>query len=227
VSAASEAVKAIVAMKRSRGLTLKEFRRQLAGNESTVRAIPALRRHARSQTLDSGYRKKEPIYDAVDELWFDDEPAARRAITSAKFADALKAAGGEGPRSGVFLVRDHIAKNGEIPPDGVKSFEFVTRRADLTVEEFHRYWREVHGPIAVHIEVIRHYVQSHTVLSEYDDGHTPLWDGSAITWFDDLQAMRVSGASAELAATRADEENFLGAPLKLPFLIVTERELAV
>jgi hypothetical protein len=49
-----------------------------------------------------------------------------------------------------------------------------------------------------------------------------LWEGSAITWFDDLDGMRISGASEGLAATRADEANFLGAPLALPFVIVTE-----
>jgi hypothetical protein len=37
--------------------------------------------------------------------------------------------------------------------------------------------------------------------------------------------MRESGACEAYAATRADEENVLGAPLELPFIITTERVL--
>ena len=82
-----------------------------------------------------------------------------------------------------------------------------------------------HGPLACHIAVMGRYVQSHTIDAEYSDGASPVWDGSAITWFDDLAAMRSSGASPAYAATRADEANFLSAPLKLPFIITTERLL--
>jgi len=46
------------------------------------------------------------------------------------------------------------------------------------------------------------------------------YDGVAETWFDDTSAMRVSGASPEYAATRADEKNFLTEPL--PFIITRE-----
>ena len=200
-------VKAIWVLKRPPDVTVADFTAALELAEPLARAIPGVRRYVRSLTLPSGYRRKEPIYDAVDELWFEDETAARAALAAPEFALAQQGYGDRAD-SGLFLVHDHVAKEGPIPPDGVKSFEFVTRRSDLSVEQFQRYWREVHGPIAVHIEVIRHYVQSHTLQSEYADGRTPLWEGSAITWFDDLQAMRVSGASAELAATRADEAAF-------------------
>jgi uncharacterized protein (TIGR02118 family) len=220
-----ETVKAIVVMKRRPGTSIEDFRRSLEKTEAATAHIPGVRRYVRSLTLDSGYRKREPIYDAVDELWFDDETAAREALASEQFT-ALREGSGADPSSwGAFLVSDHLAKDGRISPHGVKSFEFVTRRPDLSVGEFQRYWREVHGPLAVKIDVLRRYVQSHALASEYADGATPVWDGSAITWFDDLDAMRVSGNSAELARTRADEKNFLGAPLELPFIIVTEREL--
>jgi uncharacterized protein (TIGR02118 family) len=95
-----------------------------------------------------------------------------------------------------------------------------------------RYWTDEHGPLAAHIHVIRRYVQSHTVPVAYDhalssrgDG-PPRWDGLALTWFDDVAAMRRSAGLPEYAATRADEPNFL-APGGLPFLITTERELPV
>jgi uncharacterized protein (TIGR02118 family) len=220
-----DTVKAIVVMKRRSGTSIEDFRHALAGTEAAAAEVPGIRRYVRSLTLDSGYRKREPIYDAVDELWFDDETAARDALASEQFGGLRESSGADPSSWGVFLVTDHLAKDGPISPDGVKSFEFVTRRPDLSVAEFQRYWREVHGPLAVKIDVLRHYVQSHALASEYADGATPVWEGSAITWFDDLDAMRVSGSSAELARTRADEKNFLGAPLELPFIIVTEREL--
>ena len=90
-----------------------------------------------------------------------------------------------------------------------KWVEFLTRRPDLTVEAFQRHWREVHGPIAARIPQIRRYVQSHVRPGAYASGRTPRYDGVAITWFDDTQAMRASAATAEYATTRADEANFL------------------
>ncbi len=110
-------------------------------------------------------------------------------------------------------------------PGGLKNFEFVTRRPGLSVAEFRRYWLEHHGPLASGIETMRRYVQSHAVDSEYVGGRTPVWEGSAITWFDDMAGMRASAACDTYADTRADEANFLGAPLQLPFIITTEHIL--
>ena len=53
------------------------------------------------------------------------------------------------------------------------------------------------------------YVQSHVRPGAYASGRTPRYDGVAITWFDDTQAMRASAATAEYATTRADEANVL------------------
>ncbi len=72
-----------------------------------------------------------------------------------------------------------------------------------------RHWREVHGPIAARIPQVRRYVQSHVRPGAYASGRTPRYDGVAITWFDDTQAMRASAVTAEYAPTRADEANVL------------------
>jgi uncharacterized protein (TIGR02118 family) len=79
----------------------------------------------------------------------------------------------------------------------------------------------VHGPLGAAIPVVRRYVQSHTRRAIYDSGKTPLYDGVALTWFDDTQAMRESATTPEYARTRADEVNFI-APGRLPFIITTE-----
>lgn len=40
---------------------------------------------------------------------------------------------------------------------------FITRKPGMDEAEFHRYWREVHGPIAAMIPQLRRYVQSHRI----------------------------------------------------------------
>ena len=117
-------------------------------------------------------------------------------------------------------MTDHVVKDGPVPPRGVKNVELIRHRPDLTIEEFQRYWREVHGPIAARIPQIRRYVQSHVSASAYAHGRTPAYDGFAITWFDDTAAMRASAATEEYRQTRADESNFLAA--ELPFVITRE-----
>ena len=86
--------------------------------------------------------------------------------------------------------------------------------------EFDRYWAQVHGPLAATIPTIRRYVQAHLSPGTREAGAAP-YDGLAITWFDDVAAMRAGAATEAYAQTRADEANFLAG--ELPFVITTER----
>jgi uncharacterized protein (TIGR02118 family) len=221
------AVKAMVAYRRTPGTPVEEFQAALATPEAdaAAAAVPGVRRYVRSVTTLSGYRKHEPFYDAVDELWFDDEEAARAALASPEWAALRDGLGADPASIATYLTHDHLLKEGRPIPEGsLKNYEFVTRKQGLTPEQFRRYWQDHHGPGACHISVMRHYVQSHTIDSEYAGGE-PDWEGSAITWFDDFAAMRASAGEEAYQLTRADEENFLGAPLELPFIITTERLL--
>ena len=60
-----------------------------------------------------------------------------------------------------LVTDEHLTKDGELPGERVKNIEFVHRRPGLAVEEFQRYWREVHGPLASEIPMVVRYVQSH------------------------------------------------------------------
>ena len=42
---------------------------------------------------------------------------------------------------------------------------FITRKPSIPEVEFHRYWRDVHGPIVKRIPQLRRYIQSHRILS--------------------------------------------------------------
>lgn len=45
----------------------------------------------------------------------------------------------------------------------VRNFTLLTKREDLTVDEFRRHWTEVHGPIAARLPGLRSYTQHHVV----------------------------------------------------------------
>jgi uncharacterized protein (TIGR02118 family) len=107
----------------------------------------------------------------------------------------------------------------------VKLIYVITRKTGMPVDEFQRYWREVHAPIAAAIPGVRRYVQSHVVPQLYDRDAQPAYDGAAELWFDDLDAMRAAMRAPETAAAQADERNFID-HAKV-FAIVTEENVVV
>ena len=217
------AVKALSFFKRRAGMSVEDFQAYWRGTHpAVVTRLPGVRRYVQSHTLPGGYRKGEPVYDGIAEVWFDDTAAMRALAATPEYAavQADEARFIERSTMGLIVTEDHVITDGAAPAGGVKNVEFLTRRPDLGVEAFQKYWREVHGPLAARIPVLRRYVQSHTRRSAYDGGRTPRWDGVALTWFDDTRAMRVSATTAEYARVRADEANFL-AP-DPPFIITRE-----
>jgi uncharacterized protein (TIGR02118 family) len=89
----------------------------------------------------------------------------------------------------------------------VKLIMLIHRRSGMDAQEFCRYWRDDHGPIASRMPGIRKYVQNHAVVSP--DGTSPPYDGFAEVWFDDVEALEKSFASPEGQATTADAEKFI------------------
>ena len=108
-----------------------------------------------------------------------------------------------------------------MPDDAVKNIEFVNRRPGMALEPFRSYWRNVHGPLAAKITVIRRYEQNHLALSEYQNSPAPPYDGLAITWFASTEDMRRGTTTPEYIATRADESHFLPDG-HLPIIITRE-----
>jgi len=98
----------------------------------------------------------------------------------------------------------------------------LRRRPDMDEAEFHRYWREVHGPLAASFAPvlgIRKYVQVHTVAGPVGDaiasdrGAPEHFDGVAELWFDSVDALVAATLSPEgvaaAAALHADEKTFI------------------
>ncbi len=90
----------------------------------------------------------------------------------------------------------------------VKIVYCISKLPRLSDEEFHRYWRDVHGPIAGMIPGCRKYVQSHTIHRALG-GRQPAFDGVAELWFDDWKALEAAMATKEVAAALEDERKFI------------------
>lgn len=96
----------------------------------------------------------------------------------------------------------------------IKVSAFLTRRPDLTHEQFRQYWKEKHAPLVMSVDVfrthVRHYVQQHS-LSNVPEG-IPLvpYDGIAELWLDDLSSLlTLSGHQDYASIVAKDEEKFL------------------
>jgi len=219
-------VKAISFFKRKSGMSVESFQEywRTAHAELVVK-MPGIRRYVQSHTRLSGYRKGEPIYDGIAEIWFDETQAMRALAGTREYAavqaDEIQFI--DRATMGLIITEDHVIKNGPVPPNGVKNIELINHKPGMTIEAFQKYWREVHGPLAALIPVVRRYVQSHTRRAIYESGRTPRYDGVALTWFDDTQAMRLSATTPEYARVRADEANFIRP--SPPFIIAREHAI--
>ena len=76
----------------------------------------------------------------------------------------------------------------------IKLVYCITKRPDLSDEQFFHYWKNIHGPIGATIPRLRKLVQSHRINIP-GDKYPPAYDGIAELWFDtveDLLAARQS-----------------------------------
>ncbi len=217
-------VKAIYLIKRKRGMELEAFRNYwITTHAGLALKVPGLRKYVQSHTLLSGYKKGEPLFDGIAEVWYDDTDAMRK-VAELPEARAVNADGHvfmDMRASGFLVTREHVIKDGAINPSMVKYVAFARRKPGMDVEAYQTYWKEHHGPLAAKIPVVHRYVQSHLLLSGYRNATAPVYDGIAETWFDDSNAMRVSQTTAEYQAVRADEPNFIDTT-NLAFIITKE-----
>ena len=90
----------------------------------------------------------------------------------------------------------------------------LTRRPDITPEQFRRHWLTVHGPLAARLPGLRAYHQNHVVDSRqlgitHARGAWDL-DGFSQLWFDDEVAMRRAVASDAYGPVAEDAGAFIG-----------------
>ena len=216
-------VKAVAFFKRRSGMAVEEFQAYWLGRHpDVVTKLPGVRRYVQSHTRPAAYRKGEPIYDGIAEVWFGDSGAMRALRDTAEIAavQADEARFIDRSTMGLIIADDHVVKDGPVA-GAVKSIGFVRRKPGMAVEAFQRHWLDVHGPLGVAIPGMRRFVQSHTRLAAYERGREPAWDGVGLTWFDDTDALRAATATPEWDRAKAEYGNFL-APGPVTFIATTE-----
>ena len=105
----------------------------------------------------------------------------------------------------------------------IKSISLLTRRRELTHEQFVRHWVEIHAPLAHAVPGMRRYVQNHIqgTRTRPDIPETEIdVDGIAETWFDDGEAMARANASPEAKRLHDDGALFIG---RIKSFIVEEK----
>jgi uncharacterized protein (TIGR02118 family) len=110
----------------------------------------------------------------------------------------------------------------------------IRKHPDLTDEEFHRYWKDVHGPfVAKLLPIVKasRYVQSHFVDTPINDvlrqsrGHQPKpFNGITEIWWDSVEDfMAGNGSPKGLEAGEQfvkDEANFIDQANSVSFITV-------
>ena len=118
----------------------------------------------------------------------------------------------------------------------IKFVMCITRRPNMTREEFKDYWMNKHGPFFMNnadAMGAKKYVQSHTLDTPLNEGlrtsrgMLPEYDGVAEVWFESEEALMEGMSSPEGqklgAALLEDEGNFIDHSKSSAF-IVEERE---
>ncbi|MCZ7562955.1 MAG: EthD family reductase [Burkholderiales bacterium] len=94
----------------------------------------------------------------------------------------------------------------------------------MPLDDFFAYWRDTHGPLGAASPFVRRYVQSHTRRAGYASGRTPAYDGAAMMWFDDMNALRAAAPTPEFERLRADVAGFVDRE-RSPAALATEHVL--
>jgi uncharacterized protein (TIGR02118 family) len=116
-------------------------------------------------------------------------------------------------------------ENQKETPDMIKVLGLLTRKPELTHEEFVKHWYEIHGPLALSVPGIRRYVQSHITgtRTRPDIPETDVQiDGIAELWYDDEQSMQRAAASLEMKRLTDDGALIIS---QIKTYIIEERQI--
>jgi uncharacterized protein (TIGR02118 family) len=80
------------------------------------------------------------------------------------------------------------------------------RRPDWSRDQFRRYFRETHGPLAMALPGVRGYVQN---FVEPEERRDPPWDAVIEFWFDDRAAMEAAWQSEAGRLATADNAKLM------------------
>jgi uncharacterized protein (TIGR02118 family) len=217
-------VKVLTFLKRKPGMSVEDFQGYwLTRHPEVVMRLPGVRRYVQSHTLPSAYRKGEPVYDGIAEVWADGTDALRAMTRSPENAgvQADEANFIDRATMGFLVTEERVIVEGAVGADAVKAVEFLSRKPGTSVDEFRRHWHERHAQILARIHGLRRCVLSAPRRSAYEAGRVPAYDGVTSMWFDSSDGLRTAAASSDYAAAVADRSGFL-VPGQPPFIVTRE-----
>lgn len=104
----------------------------------------------------------------------------------------------------------------------IKGIATAARRSDFDEARFHEYWKTVHGPLALQMDHLRRYVQSHRLPQPLPGFEQVPYDGVAEVWFDTLdELLNLAQNPQYQRGAQADEPKFLDMS-KLAFMATRE-----
>lgn len=107
----------------------------------------------------------------------------------------------------------------------IKVVGLLTRKPELSHEQFVRHWFDIHAPLAHAVPGIRRYVQSHITgtRTRPDVPETDVEiDGIAELWYDDLASFERAAATPEMKALTDDGALFIG---QIKTYVVEEQQI--
>ena len=190
-----------------------------------VSGLEGLEHYVQSHRVTGEEDLGDAPYDGYASLWFEDEDAAKRALaspqTAALRADAENFADLSAMRH--FLAREALMRDVPEREDMLKLVTFNHRLPAMSPEAFQRYWERQHGQLVLsNFKALGRYVQNHAVLSSYQAGAEPHFDGMLEAWLTSFDAFQAGIGTPELEAVRADEANFID-PARFRFMFARDR----
>lgn len=164
-------------------------------------------------------------YDGFASLWFDDEAAAKDALASRQMKALLMDADHfrDPASTRQLLAREVVMRDAPAPDGALKLITFNHRKPGMSPQAFQDYWENQHGQLVLrNFSAMGRYVQNHAVLSGYDGGAEPDFDGVLEGWLTSLEAFHAMGGTPASDAMRADEANFID-PERFRFMLVREK----
>jgi uncharacterized protein (TIGR02118 family) len=105
----------------------------------------------------------------------------------------------------------------------------LRRKSGLSPEEFHAYWRDVHGPLITGSQSGSHvlrYEQHPRPLSDYAGDDDSGYDGVTVQWFASMDEYRAHMVEGDFAIVWKDIERFLDTD-RLEFVVTEDPRLVM
>ncbi len=221
-------IKLICFVKRNPALTVDEFHDRWREHHSrlvceTPGVGDRIARYEQNHRLARDYERLDSSdFDGVAVQWFDSIDDFTAMVADPGYQARVA------PDEGELLDRDGLiwllTESEEVFIAGpeqragpmAKLVCLVKRNAKLGVDQFHRQWRDVHGPLNRDTPAIaRHFIryeQNHRLPGDYERGG-PDFDGAAIEWFASPREFWAMVAEPDWAAVIAPHEReFLDVP---------------